>query len=305
MSRIVVYGLGKYFEENREAISNEYNVVAYCDINKEKVRKLGGREVSWLKNNDDFDTLLVTARPMVTVPYLVDELKIPMRKILVHKYESVRKNSDMIQFHGEHMEDCILLLLINKMKKPLKKIKYLEIGVNDPIIKNNSYLLYSLGMRGVLVDALPNVKTLATLVRRYDSFVNVAVTNDKSLGDKITFYNCNYSGISSLSKEWILHAGVKETDITEIQVPQIEINDLMESIEFLPDILLLDAEGYDERLVRAIQYEKFSPSIIVAELGRPSPSLISFMKEAGYLLYTVVVDNAFFIRPERLKVIHG
>lgn len=267
---------------------------------KEESDNTGGVTVDYLETNNNYDIVLVTARPIVIVPFLINVIGIPVEKIRVYQYELACDSEARMLFQGQHLEDSVILLLCSMLKMDITQLKYLEIGVHDPIIGSNSWVLYSLGMRGVLVDALSQVNTLVKMVRSEDVFLNFAVTYDKNSKDNMKFYTNNFGGLSSLSKEWLKFAGINDDDIREITVPCIYINDLLEKVGFCPDILLLDVEGYDERILRSIKYEQFRPSIIMSEIGEPTRELISFMAECGYALYTVIKKlNVVFIKKDK------
>ena len=89
--RVVIYGLGWRYQKNKEAIESMPGIVAHCDQSEEKLRYFAdGITVQQLAAHiDDYDVIYVAAAPMRVVPYLVDELHVPLEKIAFNKYEQL------------------------------------------------------------------------------------------------------------------------------------------------------------------------------------------------------------------------
>lgn len=119
----------------------------------------------------------------------------------------------------------------------------------------------------------------------------------KENAKEISFYVCEESSaLSSLSRETIQATSNKlniDTHSTEIKVEMIAINDLFEKVGFCPEILLIDAEGEDENIIRSIDYKKYKPDIIMAELG--SINLNEFMQNNGYVMIMHHSVNTIFL----------
>ncbi|HFD31213.1 MAG TPA: hypothetical protein ENJ28_00670 [Gammaproteobacteria bacterium] len=73
-------------------------------------------------------------------------------------------------------EDAIMLAHV--FKTGHKKTTYLDIGANDPIRLNNSYLLYLNGANGVLVEPHPVLSQKLKQKRKRDKVLNVGVGTD-------------------------------------------------------------------------------------------------------------------------------
>lgn len=306
MMKTLVYGLGKFFHDNKERILNEYNVVAFCDQDEEKWTSMsGGVSRDYLSRHvEDYDEVLVCADPMSIISDLIGNLGIPQNKIKIYAYERFMIQEEIMPFWGQNNEDAALLLLVQLMGMKCSDLHYLEIGTNNPVNGNNSYTLYRCGARGVLVDAVPYFKYLIEMFRPGDIFIQAAVLDTGSELKK-AFYLPNKSdgthdfGIASLDKDWSgKFPGIAGT--TVIDVPAININDLFTKIDFLPDILLIDAEGYDIKILQSVDYSRFKPAIIVAELGIPSQSFRDFMDRNGYQIFSIIsACNTIFVLKEK------
>ena len=65
-----------------------------------------------------------------------------------------------------------------------------------------------------------------------------------------------------------------------------------------PDLLLVDAEGEDEKILSAVDYARFQPKIIMVEMDHLDSSrehMISFMRRHGYIEYTTIKYNTIFV----------
>ena len=117
----------------------------------------------------------------------------------------------------------------------------------------------------------------------------------------MAFFQSKSSTVSSLSadhhKEW---DGLSHNEVHEIRVDVLCINDVLKCINTPPDLLLIDAEGEDERIVRSINYENFGPHILMIEMDHMTNSclLIKFLRQKGYLEYATVANNKIFVKKE-------
>lgn len=306
--RVVIYGLGWRYQKNKEAIESMPGIVAHCDQSEEKLRYFAdGITVQQLAAHiDDYDVIYVAAAPMRVVPYLVDELHVPLEKIAFNKYEQLPNGGvqPAMQFYGQNNEDALLLALLVRLGRRPEEITYLEVGTNEPVQYNNTYSLYQQGAHGLCVDALPAVRRMMELYRPRDQFIHAAVTGHAERGATIAFYEANVSGISSLHDDFLEgfhdaeHLHIRETRT----VPLVGINDLLAQMERTPDMLLIDAEGEDVAIAEGVDYEKYRPVIVMVELD-PSDEmeLVHFLAAHGYDWFTTISrTNAIFVQKDAM-----
>lgn len=297
--KVLVWGLDKDYRDNKEWIEKNYDVEGYYDSNESKiVMKKGIHKKDLQDRINEFDLILVAGDPPSIVGEIVDNYNVPIEKIRVLFYELLKDDEEEITFFGENSEDAVLLLLFEKLGLTMDKISYLEIGTNDPVRHNNSFLLSRLGARGVLVDPFPTVGELAKKVRQNDRFIN-CVVSDKSKGN-VTFYACASSAFSSLNFEHHKQYEDKRlSNVREISVPMIGINELIDMCEVKPNVLLCDAEGEDEKIIRAIDYTKNQISVIMVEtdhFDKGKESLYTFLKDKGYALFSRIKQNDIYYK---------
>ena len=305
----LVYGLAGDYEENKEWIASHFHVTGYCDQDESRLPAMGAVRKEELRERlGAFDIVLVTADPVSIVEDLIRTFDVPEEKIRVLFYEMAKEESALRRFYGENAEDALLMLLCGELGLPLRGLAYLEIGTNDPVRFNNTYSLYRAGARGLLVDPLPAVGRLAAMARPDDRFLHAAVSAQSS-AKPMTFYASKSSLVSSLSREHH-HAwdGITHNEVYEIPVDVIGINEIVDTCPPLVDMLLVDAEGEDEKIMRALDYARFHPAVIMVEMDHLDTSraeLIAFMRTNDYLEYTTIKYNTIFVAKDAWERRHG
>ena len=302
--RVLVFGCHTDYLNNRDYIEKNFNIAAYYDSDESRLpdSELSIHSASELKKRiGDFDCILVTADPVSIVTDLIEVWQVDTSKIKVLFYEMSKVTREYMDFHGTYTEDAVLCLVFNSLEIPIEKVRYLEIGTNDPIRDNNTYFFYKRGARGVLVDPISVVGELVKMVRPEDFFINVAISDKQSDG-KVTFYRSKSSTISSLvsghHKKW---DGRSHNETVEITVPLMGINELFKQVSYVPELFCVDAEGYDEIIIRGLDFNLYSPKVILVEIGHLYGDICSFdeyMESQGYFLYSVISANAVYVLRE-------
>src|SRR5215212_1634234 len=75
--------------------------------------------------------------------------------------------------YSQSGEDIIIDALFENFKG--KEKTYLDIGANDPVICNNTYLLYKKGWRGVLVEPDAAMCEVVKAKRPADTILNIGI----------------------------------------------------------------------------------------------------------------------------------
>lgn len=75
--------------------------------------------------------------------------------------------------YSQNAEDLLIAAAAKRLH--LAHPSYLYIGANHPIFGNNTYLFYTRGSRGVLVEPDPNICRVIRKTRRSDTVLNVGI----------------------------------------------------------------------------------------------------------------------------------
>lgn len=199
-------------------------------------------------------------------------------------------------YYGQAGEDAIIknIILEKNLGIDICNVKYLELGVYEPMLISNTYLFYKLGGSGVLIDANPVIENKIRIVRPRDAFINCAVSGDDEFEREIRFYVCNKSAaLSTLNKEFMKdNHNLTDEQFDEITVEVRGINEILRGLDFRPDLVSIDIEGEDENVIRKWDFSIIKPSIFVIE--SKSDAVMEVMLNNGYELYTVNGINSFF-----------
>lgn len=297
-TNVIVYGLGKYFEEaceNGKKIENYYNIVGYSDQNT----KFADVFIDYIQpaelHNKNYDFIMVTSLFYKDIINdLVDIYHIAPEKILVWMEEEKKRdyfNMNGIEFaFGQFGEDYVIGSILKENGIAYNQASYIEVGVDEPFIRNHTYFLHLAGAKGILVDANPEIINLIKTVRKGQKIFNKAISDKKG---EVSFYISTSSGLSSLDVENI---NLNQGDVKKIvTLEAVMINDIL-SLQDKTVVLSIDVEGYDETVLRTIDFERFRPKIICAEVGKAEEKLQEYMEDRGYKLVFCNYINSIWKR---------
>ena len=139
---------------------------------------------------------------------------------------------------------------------------YMDVGAAYPVRGNNTYLLYTTGARGVLVE--PNPVHAAELRRHRpgDTVVQAGIGVADAL--EADYYEIKgNSMLNTFSSEQVarLQRGQPDSVVERVvKMPLLNINRVIaEHLGRAPDLLSTDVEGMDEAIVRALDLLPVSP----------------------------------------------
>jgi FkbM family methyltransferase len=200
-------------------------------------------------------------------------------------------------------EDVLTRLFLGGNTKPT----YLDVGAAYPILGSNTYLLYAMGGRGVLVE--PNVALIPDIKARRprDTVLNVGIgVTDQKEAD----YYCydREAGWNTFDKaladKRIATAGIRYDRV--LKMPLIPINRVIAE-HFggkAPDFLSTDVEGLDLAILKSLDFDKYRPKIICAEtidedwrraVPVMSPETTEFLAGKGYEARAVTYYNTLYL----------
>lgn len=205
-------------------------------------------------------------------------------------------------------EDVLIFYLLSDIG--IRNIKYLDIGANKPINGNNTYLFYTKGNNGVLVEADPSLIPSLKNHRKRDKVLNigVAVSEEKEM----EFYKFNEPAINTFNKEEALKRDKQGLHkiVSTVKIPLISINELIKNnFESYPDFISIDIEGLDLEVLKSIDIKKYPIPIICVETCQYSTNHIrpkdlsigEFMKSIGYFAYGDTYINTIFVNENWFK----
>lgn len=192
-------------------------------------------------------------------------------------------------------EDIIMSDIL--AEKGIRKVSYIDIGAHHPVFGNNTYLLYKKGGQGVLVE--PNARLCQEIVRKRprDFVINGGVGPKDTEADFYAFERSTRSTfLDAQAKHWEAESGQK---------PKVEKKTVL-SLDTLirnyfhsgaPDVVSIDAEGYDVEILGGFSWEK-RPKVFCVESDKDGGSgkeIYSVMDRHGYKLAAQTRNNSIFV----------
>ncbi len=202
-----------------------------------------------------------------------------------------------VPYFGQCAEDITILALLRALARneglDLTKQRYLEIGANHPIATSSTYLLNKvLGMKGVLVEANPDLVKICEHSRPSDIVVQTAVVpNDQKTA---ILHVGNLSELSSISPKFVnaKHWRRIGYEVTKkLKVPALTINELFEKYfrNAEPLFVAIDIEGLDLAVLHTLDFKKWRPFVIQMELSE------SFVPQAYSVANALFDDRGYKI----------
>ncbi|MDR2112592.1 MAG: FkbM family methyltransferase [Candidatus Accumulibacter sp.] len=197
-----------------------------------------------------------------------------------------------VNFHGQSGEDILLRLFMDKGAG--YRGFYVDIGAFHPVNLSNTNYFYGNGWNGMNIDANPSAIKEFNRLRTRDINIESGVSDEH--GELEYYYFGDESSINSFSRkqaeEFVSKFGTPIRKIMKIKV--LPINDILH--DNLPagqhiDFITLDVEGFEMRILKSLDFEKYSPDYFLVEdldfagkgfMEFKSSPLNSFLNEKGY-----------------------
>jgi FkbM family methyltransferase len=229
-----------------------------------------------------------------------------LAKSLDYLPERVRVKTIMEAYPGANFsfaqqgEDLIIKNIFDIFK--IAYPSYVDIGAYDPTFCSNTFLFYLLGSKGLLIEPNPDLCGRLISVRPKDTVLNIGIgVTDQKEAD---YYILEGSGqTNTFSKEeadgWGKIAGhsvIKKV----IKMPLVNINEVLQQhFKRGPDLLSVDAEGFDERIIKSLDFERFRPKVICAETselgtGKVVQGIAGFLEAKNYSVRGGTFINSVF-----------
>jgi|TARA_Y100000389_G_C17352396_1_gene459157 FkbM family methyltransferase len=172
-----------------------------------------------------------------------------------HKYFLKKKSYSM---DGED-------LFIQDYFKNKKIGFYIDIGCYHPIHRNNTFLLHKKGWYGINIDIHKFSIDLFNYLRPKDFNYNFAVSNKNGVVDM--YFQKQLSQLSTIEDEQakkVFQGNIKKTKVDSFTLNTILEKTKMDCTKI--DLLDIDVEGADLKVLQGFSIEKFKPELICIEI---------------------------------------
>ena len=155
-------------------------------------------------------------------------------------------------------------IVLKKIFYQQEKGFYIDVGCQNPIKNNNTYLLFKKGWEGINIDLDKDNIDLFNSARPKDSNFNKAISSEiKNV--ELYFYH-KKSPINTIDKKTSDFQKAKVTSIKKINTDTLDniiLNSKYKNHTF--DLLSIDVEGHELDVLKGFDLDKYSPKVIVVE----------------------------------------
>ena len=153
-------------------------------------------------------------------------------------------------------------LILDQIFKNKKRGFYIDVGCQHPIKNNNTYLLHKKGWNGVNIDLDEANIALFNYFRPKDHNINVAISN--KIEELDLYYYHQKSPINTLDEKISSKQNAKIEK--KIKVTTNTLTNVLNKISISNiDLLSIDVEGFELKVLQGLDLEKYNPNIIVLE----------------------------------------
>jgi FkbM family methyltransferase len=209
--------------------------------------------------------------------------------------------TDFLKVHySQFGEDIILKELL---REDVKKGFYVDVGCYHPKKFSNTYFLYRRGWNGINIDIEEDKINLFNIVRPRDINVLKAVSDKK---ERVTRYQFSKYGLDSTIVPQNASGESRQIIMDAADVYSETLNEIIENSPFKGrqiDVLSIDVEGMDYKVLNSLNIEVYKPKLIIIEDHHKSidavlnTDIYNLMKHKGYVLRSWAFYSLIFILP--------
>jgi FkbM family methyltransferase len=194
--------------------------------------------------------------------------------------------------------------LIESLLKPIitQNGFYVEVGCNEPRFASNTFLFYKRGWRGICIDAderlIEKHKKVRPMDQAFCSFVSDVETD-------LEYTEMDNKGLSSGDSTHVQNALNKGYKITNRKkMKSLRLTTILEQLKAPSnfDFLSVDTEGNDYKVLQSLDFERYSPRLIIVEADHYNPSnpseheIYKFLIAKNYFFHGSILTNLYFLK---------
>lgn len=229
--------------------------------------------------------------------------------LLINKLKRILGNneSSTVSF-SQCGEDRLLFFVFHAIG--VERPSYLDIGAFDPFFINNTALFYSNGSRGINIEPNPHQLAKFSSHRSEDKNLCIGISDHSGTAP---FYVMEQKTVSTFSeadaKRVSSEMGIAISETIEVNVLTLPQLIEKECGGIFPDLLSIDVEGLDLRIMQSLRGYKSLPKVICAEtvlfgpetFGPKNQELIDEIIALGFRVYADTFVNTIFLRNDLWK----
>lgn len=181
---------------------------------------------------------------------------------------------------------------------------YIDIGANHPTRDSVTHTLYERGWRGINIEPVQHYYESLCVERPEDVNLCVAVGDEEN---ELIFFESPETGLSTLSLEMAAKQQAEGLPFIQRTVHVRTLTSICEEhvhSELPLQFLKIDVEGFEEQVLRGMDFQRWRPWIILIESSYDvEPTWASLILEAGYRFALCDGINRYYVSEEKLELL--
>ena len=202
---------------------------------------------------------------------------------------------DYFTSYSSNSEDVILHRLFGDRSSGF----YIDVGAGHPTFDNDMRALYDQGWSGINVEPNPQFFTELVRERPRDRNLQLALSDEDGVLD---YWEVAGTGLSTCDIEEAARARAKGHNVSQTSVRSTTLAQILDEVQpSAIDILKVDVEGYEIRVLQGNDWTRYRPAVIQVEVTIPETPerrpdrLRPFLEQNGYDFAYFDGLNDFFV----------
>ncbi len=200
--------------------------------------------------------------------------------------------------YSANFEDVILHRIFGDQRVGF----FVDVGAADPRMENDCKALYDQGWSGINVEPNPSLHQALVEQRPRDRSLGIALGE---VDGTERYYEVQGTGLSTLDPDEAARCRAEGWTVIERVVETRTLGRLLEQVA--PDrfdLLKVDVEGWEERVLRGNDWSRYRPSVILVEATLPErpikrqSGIAAFLASHGYHQAHFDGLNDFYVRED-------
>lgn len=193
-------------------------------------------------------------------------------------------------------------IIIDRLLKNKKRGFYVDVGAYDPMRFSNTLRFYKKGWRGINIEPDPDNYQKFLQARKRDINLNIGISDKKDMLIFYKFFPDTLSTFSKKSAKENLKHKYRLINESKIQVKKLSgiLGNYCKDKKI--DFMSIDTEGFDERVLKGNNWNKFKPKLICVESIehgntdiKRRKKVLELLARNGYKKATETMINTIFL----------